>query len=50
MLNNRYAIGGGASGLKTNDDGLPTIYLAAKSPGKDKESNRLAAPEGVSER
>ena len=43
---NRYSIGSATSGLKTADDGSITIYFQAKSPGKDKESNWLPAPEG----
>ena len=39
----RYKIGS-ADGLKTNADGSTTIYLQAKSPGKDKESNWLPTP------
>ena len=43
---NRYSIGSSTPGLKTADDGSITIYFQAKSPGKDKESNWLPAPEG----
>ncbi|GLS20069.1 hypothetical protein GCM10007874_30860 [Labrys miyagiensis] len=32
--------------LKTNPDGSTTLYFQTKSPGKDKESNWLPAPEG----
>jgi hypothetical protein len=32
--------------MKTNDDGSVTIYIQNKSPGKDKESNWLPAPDG----
>jgi len=32
-------------GLKANSDGSTTIYLQAKSPGKDKESNWLPTPD-----
>jgi hypothetical protein len=42
----RYSIGSATPGLKTAADGSITIYLQAKSPGKDKESNWLPAPEG----
>jgi hypothetical protein len=42
----RYSIGSSTPGLKTNEDGSLTIYLSAKSPGKDKESNWLPAPSG----
>ena len=40
----RYKIGS-ADNLKTNSDGSTTIYLQAKSPGKDKESNWLPTPD-----
>jgi hypothetical protein len=40
---NRYKISS-ADKLKTNADGSTTIYLQAKSPGKDKESNWLPTP------
>ena len=43
---NRYAIGSATPGLKKGKDGSITIYFQAKSPGKDKESNWLPAPEG----
>ena len=33
-------------GLKPNADGALTIYVSAKSPGKNKESNWLPAPNG----
>jgi hypothetical protein len=32
--------------LKKNDDGSLTLYLQKESPGKDKESNWLPAPDG----
>lgn len=32
--------------MKTNDDGSLTIYIQKDSPGKDKESNWLPAPDG----
>jgi hypothetical protein len=32
--------------LKRNTDGSLTLYAGAKSPGKDKESNWLTAPDG----
>jgi hypothetical protein len=32
--------------LKKNDDGSLTIYIQKESPGKDKESNWLPAPDG----
>jgi hypothetical protein len=40
---NRYKISS-IDKLKTNADGSTTIYLQAKSPGKDKESNWLPTP------
>ena len=43
---NRYSIGSATPGLTTAEDGSITIYFQAKSPGKDKESNWLPAPEG----
>ena len=43
---NRYSIGSATPGLKKGTDGSITIYFQAKSPGKDKESNWLPAPEG----
>jgi hypothetical protein len=51
----RYALGTKNKSLKYNDDGSLTIYLgkcrpttacSTKSPGKEKESNWLPAPEG----
>jgi hypothetical protein len=42
----RYSIGSSTPGLKYNADGSLTIYVSAKSPGKDKESNWLPAPSG----
>ena len=43
---NRYSIGDRTEGLKRDpDDGL-TIYVQKESPGKDKESNWLPAPDG----
>ena len=42
----RYSIGSKTPGLQQNPDGSLTIYVSAKSPGKDKESNWLPAPEG----
>jgi hypothetical protein len=43
---NRYSIGSPTPGLKTAADGSITLYFSAKSPGKDKESNWLPAPNG----
>jgi hypothetical protein len=42
----RYSIGSATSGLKTNEDGSLVIYVGKESPGKDKESNWLPAPDG----
>ena len=42
----RYSLGSSTPGLKTADDGSITLYFSAKSSGKDKESNRLPAPQG----
>ena len=44
---NRYSIGSATPGLKKAADGSITIYFQAKSPGKDKESNWLPAPNGL---
>ena len=43
----RYALGTKNKTLKYNADGSLTIYAGAKSPGKDKESNWLPAPDGT---
>jgi hypothetical protein len=43
----RYSLGTKSqSFLKYNPDGSLTLYFGAKSPGKDKETNWLPAPEG----
>lgn len=42
----RYSLGTKNKSLKMNDDGSLTLYAGAKSPGEDKESNWLPAPEG----
>jgi hypothetical protein len=42
----RYSIGSATPGLSKAADGSITLYFQAKSPGKDKESNWLPAPEG----
>ena len=42
----RYSIGSATPGLQTAADGSITIYFQAESPGADKESNWLPAPEG----
>jgi hypothetical protein len=43
---NRYSIGDRTPGLKYNPDGSLDIYMQHDSPGPDKESNWLPAPEG----
>ncbi len=43
---NCYSLGTKNKNLKYNVDGSLTIYAGAKSPGADKESNWLPAPEG----
>jgi hypothetical protein len=43
----RYSIGDRTPGLTTAADGSVTIYIGNNSPGKDKESNWLPAPDGV---
>jgi hypothetical protein len=42
----RYSIGDRTPGLKVADDGSVTIYIGKDSPGQDRESNWLPAPEG----
>lgn len=42
----RYSLGTKNKTLKYNDDGSLTLYAGAKSPGADKESNWLPAPDG----
>jgi hypothetical protein len=42
----RYALGTKNKSLKYNSDGSLTIYLGNHSPGADKESNWLPAPNG----
>jgi len=42
----RYSIGSATPGLTKAKDGSITLYFQAKSPGKDKETNWLPAPEG----
>jgi hypothetical protein len=42
---NRYSLGTKNKTLKFNKDGSLTLYAGSKSPGKDKESNWLPAPE-----
>jgi hypothetical protein len=44
---NRYSLGTKSmSFLKHNADGSLTLYFGAKSPGKDKETNWVPAPDG----
>jgi hypothetical protein len=43
----RYSLGTKNKNLKYNDDGSLTLYAGAKSPGADKESNWLPAPDGT---
>ena len=42
----RYAISNSTEGVKKNKDGSLTIYISKNSPGKEKESNWLPAPNG----
>ncbi|MQR00995.1 DUF1254 domain-containing protein [Glaciimonas soli] len=42
---NRYSIGDRTQGLKYNADGGLTIYVGHASPGTDKESNWIPAPD-----
>jgi hypothetical protein len=44
---NRYSLGTKNKTLKYNADGSLTLYVGAKSPGEDKESNWLPAPDGT---
>jgi len=41
----RYSIGDRTEGIKRNRDGSLTIYIQSRSPGPDKESNWLPAPD-----
>jgi hypothetical protein len=43
---NRYSIGDRTEGVKRDPDGGLTIYVQKDSPGTDKESNWLPAPDG----
>jgi hypothetical protein len=43
----RYSLGTKNKNLKYNADGSLTLYAGAKSPGADKESNWLPAPDGT---
>jgi hypothetical protein len=42
----RYSLGTKNKNLKRNGDGSLTLYAGAKSPGADKETNWLPAPDG----
>ncbi len=42
----RYTVGDRTEGLEYGKDGSLTVYLQHASPGKEKESNWLPAPEG----
>jgi len=42
----RFSVGTKSKSLKYNPDGSLTIYAGKHSPGKDKESNWLPAPDG----
>lgn len=43
----RYSLGTKNKGLKRNADGSLTLYVGSKSPGADRESNWLPAPNGT---
>jgi hypothetical protein len=43
----RFSLGTKNKNLKYNADGSLTLYAGAKSPGQDKESNWLPAPDGT---
>lgn len=42
---NRYSLGTKNKDLKYNEDGSLTFYVSSKSPGTDKETNWIPAPE-----
>jgi hypothetical protein len=43
----RYSLGTKSKSLQPNADGSFTLYFGARSPGKDKETNWVPAPEGT---
>ena len=44
MYDTRYSLRTKNKGLKRNADGSLTLYAGTASPGKERESNWLAAP------
>ena len=44
---NRYSLGTKSKSMQRNPDGSLTLYFGAKSPGKDKETNWVPAPNGT---
>ena len=44
---NRFSLGTKNKDLQFGADGSLTLYLGAKSPGKDKESNWIPTPQGT---
>lgn len=44
---NRYSLGDRSKGLVYGEDGSLTLYVGHTSPGEDKETNWLPAPEGA---
>jgi hypothetical protein len=44
---NRYSLGTKSKNLKDNPDGSLTLYAGTVSPGEDKESNWVPAPQGT---
>jgi hypothetical protein len=44
---NRYSLGTKSKSLQYNEDGSLTLYFGVKSPGQDKESNWLPAPQAA---
>jgi hypothetical protein len=43
----RFSLGTKSKSMKFNPDGSLTLHFGAKSPGKDKESNWVPAPDGT---